>query len=381
MPASSYVNREHVGGAVDTTTSSDITAISLTIPITSAVGWPTGGANGPFHVIIDYDVAGKEKVEIQSRTGTSLTVADTGKRGIDGTSAQSHTSGATIRHCVTAIDIQEANDHITNTTLDHHTQYLNAARHAAVTHTSAMLGTDSVGSDEIATGAVGSAELASSAVIAGKIAAGGISASNQFAAGVVDSAAIGALAVTAGKLGPNSVGNAEILDGQVGSGELGTGAVTAGKIAAGGVSAGSQIADAIVTLAKMAAENPTAKGGSNWNNVTIGTGGVDYNSYLKIGKLVVGLCGFTLGTGGNVTGTLQVQLPFVAGQSPIDGIFAGRGFDASGSSGGSGLGIILDGEQVGKNLVTLGTNSWDATVPWNWDVGDTFRGLYIYFTA
>src|SRR5690606_40563902 len=89
-----YEQRSYAGGAVETTITSDINATDLSISIAASTGWPSGGANGPFFVVIDRGLAGEEKVEIQSRTGTTLTVASTGKRGADDTSASSHATGA-----------------------------------------------------------------------------------------------------------------------------------------------------------------------------------------------------------------------------------------------------------------------------------------------
>jgi hypothetical protein len=163
-------------------------------------------------------------------------------RGVDGTSAVSHSTGETVRHILLAADIDEINAHVFNTGTDDHTQYHTAARHAAVVHTAAMLGTDSVGSDEIAAGAVGSSELGSGAVTAGKIATGGISAAAQFAAGVVDAAAIAS----------DAVGAAEIAAGAVGSSELATDAVIAGKIADGAIDAAALFAAGVVDAAAIA---------------------------------------------------------------------------------------------------------------------------------
>lgn len=124
-----YEQRDYAGGAVATTLSAGINATDLSISIASATGWPSGGANGPFFVVVDHGLAGEEKIEVASRTGTTLTVASTGKRGVDDTTATTHSSGAEIFHCHTSQDAQEANSHIANTALDHHTQYLNTTRH------------------------------------------------------------------------------------------------------------------------------------------------------------------------------------------------------------------------------------------------------------
>lgn len=117
--------RDIVGGAVATTLTSGINATALTLPIAASTGWPPGV--NEFYVCIDRGLSTEEKVLCASRSGLNITVASTGKRGADGTSAQSHTSGATIEHCGTAVDLDDANDHIYTTTRDDHTQYLKAS--------------------------------------------------------------------------------------------------------------------------------------------------------------------------------------------------------------------------------------------------------------
>lgn len=99
--------REYAGAAKRTTLVGDITAASATLTVTDATGYPTG-ASGPFAIAFQLGVAAEEKVLIQSRSGNTLTVA-TGGRGYDGTSASAHSSGSTVDHVLTAIDIREAN--------------------------------------------------------------------------------------------------------------------------------------------------------------------------------------------------------------------------------------------------------------------------------
>lgn len=103
-----YARRDVVGGAVATTLSSGITSSDVSIPITSATGWPTG-TNGSFWVVIDRGNAAEEKVLCSSRTGTTLTVASAADRGGDGTSAAAHNAGVAIEHCISKQDIDEAN--------------------------------------------------------------------------------------------------------------------------------------------------------------------------------------------------------------------------------------------------------------------------------
>lgn len=121
--------RDYAGGAAATTISSGINATDLTITITSGTNWPQG-TNGKFFVAIDRGLSSEEKILVLSRSGTTLTVASTGDRGVDGTTAQSHSSGATIEHVGTATDLDDANAHINDTSRDDHTQYLNTTTSA-----------------------------------------------------------------------------------------------------------------------------------------------------------------------------------------------------------------------------------------------------------
>lgn len=100
--------RDYSGGAAATTITSAINATATTITIASATGWPDG-TNGKFFVVIDRDTSSEEKVLVQSRTGTVLTVASSSDRGVDDTTATSHASGASIEHSISATDLDEAN--------------------------------------------------------------------------------------------------------------------------------------------------------------------------------------------------------------------------------------------------------------------------------
>jgi len=97
--------RAYAGAALQTTLSGDITNVATSISIVAATGWPTGA---PFYVVIDPGQASEEKVLV-TRSSTTLTVVSSG-RGVDGTSAAAHTSGAVIYPCITALDLDEAND-------------------------------------------------------------------------------------------------------------------------------------------------------------------------------------------------------------------------------------------------------------------------------
>lgn len=119
--------KEYAGGAAETTLASSITNVSTSITLTDATNWPTG-ATGNFWIKIGVGLANEEKIKCQSRSGNVLTVA-TGGRGGDGTTAIAHDPPEIVTHEGVAEDFNEANEHINNAALDHHTNYLNTARH------------------------------------------------------------------------------------------------------------------------------------------------------------------------------------------------------------------------------------------------------------
>jgi hypothetical protein len=97
--------RAFAGAAAQTTITAGINSSALTITIASSTGWPSGAE---FYCVIDPGLANEEKVLV-TRTGNTLSCASTAKRGVDGTTAQSHDAGAVIYPCVAAADLDEAN--------------------------------------------------------------------------------------------------------------------------------------------------------------------------------------------------------------------------------------------------------------------------------
>ena len=90
------------------TLSSSIASGVTSFAVTSVSGFPT---SYPFTVVIDPGLASEEIVTVTNVAGTTLTVT----RGEDGSSAQSHSLGATVRHMVTARDLREPQEHIAAT--------------------------------------------------------------------------------------------------------------------------------------------------------------------------------------------------------------------------------------------------------------------------
>jgi len=107
--------RAYTGGAASTTTSAAIASSGTTsFTITAYTGWPYGA--DPFFVVVEPGTANEEKMLVvrSGSTDTTLSVYSTpsvaANRGMDGTSAVAHSSGATIYPVFTALDADEANE-------------------------------------------------------------------------------------------------------------------------------------------------------------------------------------------------------------------------------------------------------------------------------
>lgn len=104
-----YTRRDIRGGAVQTTLNGGITSGATSCVITASTGWPDGGTNPAFYVVIDPGLTTEEKILCSTRSGTTVNFAGRGSTYGDGTSAAAHSSGAVIYPCVTAVDLDEAN--------------------------------------------------------------------------------------------------------------------------------------------------------------------------------------------------------------------------------------------------------------------------------
>lgn len=95
--------------AQPTTLSSSISNTDTTIAVVATVGYP---ASFPFTVAVDAGGATEELVDVTAVAGNVWTVT----RGVDGTSAQSHSAGAIVRHSSSGRDFAEMQSHIAATT-------------------------------------------------------------------------------------------------------------------------------------------------------------------------------------------------------------------------------------------------------------------------
>jgi hypothetical protein len=85
-----------------------ITPTSTSIVVDTVTGLP---GSTPFTLVLDAGTSLEEICDCTGISGTTLTVV----RGIDGSPAQAHSSGATVRHMAIARDFREANTHINST--------------------------------------------------------------------------------------------------------------------------------------------------------------------------------------------------------------------------------------------------------------------------
>lgn len=123
------MRREYQGAAQSAylTVSLGGTTGDLTIYCDDLSNWPTGVSGRPFYVVIDRNTAAEEKILCASRSGNVITVYNVGGsngRGADGTSITAHSNNAVIEHVFTAVDADEANSHVNDSTTDVHPQYV-----------------------------------------------------------------------------------------------------------------------------------------------------------------------------------------------------------------------------------------------------------------
>lgn len=101
MPA--VTRRQYKGAAAQTTITNALASGDTSITIAATTGWPSTAAV-PFFVVISPGTSSEEKC-LATISGSTLTLT----RAQDDTTAQSHSSGATIYPVFSADDADEAN--------------------------------------------------------------------------------------------------------------------------------------------------------------------------------------------------------------------------------------------------------------------------------
>lgn len=105
------VARNYSSIAQPTTLASPISNSDTTIAVVATVGYPAT----PFCAALDAGGVAEELVDVTNVAGNVWTVT----RGVDGTSAQSHSAGAIVRHSSSGRDFAEMQAHISATTNVH----------------------------------------------------------------------------------------------------------------------------------------------------------------------------------------------------------------------------------------------------------------------
>lgn len=163
------VRRQYAGGAAATTIGGSLASSGVTtFSIASASGWPVS-TTIPFYVVVSPQTAAEEKMLV-TLNGTTLTVVG---RGVDGTTANTHSSGAAIYPVITAVDLDEANELASTYAHSGALVYQGASTFSELT-----IGTTDhvlkVSSGAPAWGQVNTAGIADSAITSAKIADGTI---------------------------------------------------------------------------------------------------------------------------------------------------------------------------------------------------------------
>ena len=105
-----FNRRSYSGIAPDTTLASGVDNAALTVTVTDATGWPDG-TGGPFEVTFEPDTTSEEKNWASGRTGNTITLLG---RGMEG-AALAHAASTTVRHGLSAKDVDEANYAVSQT--------------------------------------------------------------------------------------------------------------------------------------------------------------------------------------------------------------------------------------------------------------------------
>lgn len=99
--------RFYSSSAVQTTIVNPISAGAVSVQVVSITGYPV---STPFTIVFEVGTSNEEIAEVTAVAGTTFTV----NRGVDGSSALSHTAGAQVVHGISARDLREPQEHIGN---------------------------------------------------------------------------------------------------------------------------------------------------------------------------------------------------------------------------------------------------------------------------
>jgi hypothetical protein len=220
--------RSYAGAAPACTLTNSITSSDSTATLTGDVTNWNSTANGSFFMVIDPGLSTEEKVLVGTRSGSSLSSIT---RGVDGTTAAAHNSGATCYPVFTATDADQANKVASTLTTKGDILVTTGSvldRLAVGTNDFALLA-DSAATNGVKWGQITAAGLVSDAVTTAKILNANVTAAKLATDSVetakivnlnVTTAKIADLNVTTGKIADSAVTQAKMADRAIGSAEL-----------------------------------------------------------------------------------------------------------------------------------------------------------------
>jgi hypothetical protein len=301
-----------------------------TFTVLSGTGYPDGSV-GPFVVVLDPGGASEEKVLCSGRSGTTFTVAVSG-RGYDNTSAQAHAVGTTnVQHVFAAVEADDDNDHIYTTSRDDHTQYARTDGTRAITGTQHFSSSIVVATGETIT--AGGATITAGGLT---VTAGGLSVASGTTA--VQALTVAGNETVSGTLG---VTGATTLTGGVSGAMAATGAVSGTTVTGTGEVTGTDMNATGLTGAVAGARfvGATTSGAPGSGTFVAGDFVVDQTGIMWV--CTVGGTPGTWNSIGGVTDTAWTNVPSLSGSwvnsSPvpayvrINGIVYLRGVIISGT--------------------------------------------------
>jgi hypothetical protein len=282
--------RKYSSRSQQTTLASAITSGDLTMTVISGsqlMGGKTPASTETYTVVIDPDTANEEIVDISNySSGNTLTIT----RGRDGSTAVAHSAGAAVRHMIIGRDLQEANDHIENTTTAHGITLANVVK---------TTDTGVVTSTMILDGTIVNADINSSAAIAAtKISGTAITAAdtgtvtNTMLAGSIAPAKVTGTAITAADTG--TVTSTMIADGTIVNADINSAAAIAStKISGTAVTQGdtgtvtsTMIADSTIVNADISASAAIDKTKISGTAITAADSGTVTSTMIADGTIV-----------------------------------------------------------------------------------------------
>ncbi len=251
------------------------------------MGGKTPASTETYTVVIDPDTANEEIVDISNySSGNTLTIT----RGRDGSTAVAHSAGAAVRHMIIGRDLQEANDHIENTTTAHGITLANVVK---------TTDTGVVTSTMILDGTIVNADINSSAAIAAtKISGTAITAAdtgtvtNTMLAGSIAPAKVTGTAITVADTG--TVTSTMIADGTIVNADINSAAAIAStKISGTAVTQGdtgtvtsTMIADSTIVNADISASAAIDKTKISGTAITAADSGTVTSTMIADGTIV-----------------------------------------------------------------------------------------------